>query len=82
MTIEEFKKTNDFRDISYMIKHVPFVNARCSCIKDLGYKTSVEIITKTTKSIKGNVYYDKKGNIRMQITDKIKDKNYFWCVII
>ena len=83
MTIDEFKNTTDYRDICYMIKHIPFASTRCTSLKELGYKIVPIIIKNEKKEIRlENIFYDKNGNIIMQITNKLKNKTMAWAVKI
>lgn len=81
MTIEEFKQTQDYKDIMYMIKHVPYVKTRCDILRELGYKVVIGVITNPKIQIKRYVFLDKQKRIRIQISDKHKDNNYAFYIV-
>lgn len=80
MTIQEFKESRDYRDIMYMIKHVPYATTRCSILKELGYKVAIDF-PKDKETLRGTVYV-KSNKLKMQVTNKIKGQKYFWCVVL
>lgn len=82
MTIEEFKKTDAYKDIRYMTKHVPYPSVRCSILKEMGYKVKFCLLKTPSKEIKDNISIDKKGKIKYQISYKINNTNYAWFVVI
>ena len=79
MTVSEVKKTIDYRDICYFIKHVPFVNTRIDILKELGYKV---IPKKIINSKKEYVYSVNKwnGSFYIQVTKQMTNKNFAWFV--
>ena len=78
--IENFKKTQDYIDITYMIKHVLDENARINVLETLGYKIGVDIIKNDDKI--GKIIIGKRKELRMQVTQKQKGLNFAKCVII
>lgn len=80
MTIEKFKKTQDFIDISYMIDHVKLISTRLDVLQQLGYTIGVNIVVNDL-GVK-TVTKGKKGEIRMQVTPKESHANIAKCVII
>ena len=69
MTIEEFKKSQDYIDICYMVAHVKEENVREDVIKSLGYRIGLDFVksdSPPTTVIKG-----KKNDFRVQITKTI-----------
>lgn len=82
MTIEEFRHSNDYRDIMYMIKHVPYDDTLCDVLRSLGYCVTVLPIKNEFLNYVGCLTYNKRRQIQMQITRQIKNKIYAWGVVI
>jgi hypothetical protein len=78
--IENFKKTQDYIDICYMIEHVKENEVRLDVLQVLGYKVGIDIV-KEDKGVK-NIYIGKRNELRMQVTPKFKHVNLAQCVII
>ena len=78
--IENFKKSQDYIDICYMIDHVKEEETRIDVLQVLGYKIGLDIV-KIDKGVK-NIYIGKKNDLRMQVTPKFKNVNIAQCVII
>lgn len=69
-TINRFKKSQDYKDICYMVDHVVREDVRLSCIESLNYKVGLNILMPNNDpGIKG-IILGKDGEIRMQITPK------------
>lgn len=80
MTINDFKKTQDYIDICYMIDHVPLIDTRLDVLKTLGYEVGVDVV-KVDNGAK-HIIIGKKGEIRMQVTNKYPNVNLANCVIV
>lgn len=81
MNIEEFKKTNDYRDICYFIKHVPYVNTRIGILRELGYTVIPKKIINSKKELKTNVT-SYNSFIYVQVTNRMERKDYAWFIKI
>lgn len=68
--VNKFKKTQDYRDICYMIDHVRNEEVRISCIEALNYKIGTNILFSESNTKIKNVIIGRKGEIRVQITPK------------
>ena len=78
--IKSFKKTQDYRDICYMIDHITMYDIMISCIEDLNYKIGLNILTSKEKGNIKNITLGKKGEIRIQLTKTKNNCNI--CAII
>lgn len=78
--IEEFVRSIDYRDICYFIEHVKNISFRKSLLEELGYRIGIEF-PKTNNQLY-NVYIGKKNDLRMFITDKFKDVNLAYSIIL
>ena len=78
--IQNFIQSQDYKDISYMIKHVNEEDVRIDVLKQLGYHIGIDII----KNDQGvyNVQIGKRNEIRMQVTPKNPKLNIAYCVMI
>ena len=81
MTIEEFKKTRDYKDILYMVKHVPYLSTRCDILRELGYCVTVSKIPDLL-SRTGDITLVKWNIIKMQISGRLNDGKYAWFVML
>lgn len=77
--IDVFRKSQDYKDICYMIDHVP-LKERISCLRSLGYRIGFTISKNET--IEKNIIFGKHGELRMQVTPKIETENLYTCVIV
>lgn len=78
--IKKFKTTQDYIDITYMIRHVLDENTRINVLETLGYKIGIDVV-KGNNNI-GDIIIGKKNELRMQVTQKQKGLNFAKCVII
>lgn len=77
--IEEFMKSQDYKDICYVIDHVSNADIRNSCLEDLGYSIGINMLMSTDIDKPKHVILGKKGEFRVQ---SIKSINHFAdCVI-
>ena len=80
MTRDEFRETQDYKDICYMIDHVDDLNARISVLQELGYRIGVNVI-KPWNMLK-SILIGKDKKFRVQITPRVGNLNFAQCVII
>lgn len=76
--IQKFKKTRDFEDINYMIRHIADITVRTSVILSMGYKVS-RVIQPNDLGV-GYLMFSKQGSLLMQITPKYPNCNIALCV--
>lgn len=78
--IEQFKRSQDYKDICYMIDHIPYITTRLKTLEELGYDIGLSIVkNNTTEKF---IEIGKKNDIRMQVTPKDKYTNIAKCIII
>lgn len=78
LCIQNFKGTRDYEDISYMITHIKDTQVRTSVIEQLGY-VIVRVIQPRNLGEK-YIFFDKDGNLYMQIIPKYLACNLSKCV--
>lgn len=65
MEIEEFIKSQDYRDICYLIDHIDDQDIFNSCVEELGYKVGVDIFDNRKPLKLKAVYKGDKGEFRV-----------------
>lgn len=80
MTRDEFRETQDYKDICYMIDHVEDLDARISVLEELGYRIGVSVI-KPWNMLK-SIIIGKDNNFRVQITPKVGNLQFAQCAIV
>lgn len=80
MTRDEFRETQDYKDICYMIDHVDDLNARISVLEELGYR--VGVVTIKPWNMLKSILIGKDNNFRVQITPRVGKLNFAQCVIV
>lgn len=78
--IENFKHSQDYIDIGYMVTHVNDLNLRLSCLEDLGYRIGVNVVKIDSKVM--DITIGKNKDIRIQVTPNIGKLNIAKCVVI
>lgn len=78
--IKSFKESQDYKDLCYMVDHIPAQDIMISCVEDLHYKIGLNILTSKRKNNIKDIILGGKGEIRMQLT-KTKNKRNV-CAII
>lgn len=66
--IRTFKRSQDYRDICYMIDHVENTEVLLSCIEGLNYKLGTNMMMKENKRDPKSVIIGTNGEFRVQIT--------------
>lgn len=67
--VASFKKTDDYRDICYMVDHVRDIEVRLSCLEALKYRLGLNLAIKDTRKEIKSVTIGKKGEFRVQVTE-------------
>lgn len=80
MTIDEFKKTVDYRVICCFCK-IPFVKTRISVLEALKYTISVHVIKDEKVEKIKYITKTKNNKIKMLVTNRIKGQKHAFCVI-
>lgn len=80
MTRDEFRETQDYKDICYMIDHVEDLNARISVLQELGYRIGVNAI-KPYNMLK-SILIGKDNSFRVQITPRVGNLTFAQCAIV
>lgn len=78
--VKRFKRTQDYVDICYMVDHIKDINVRLSVLAELGYQIGVDINRSDMKP--KDVKIGKKGDIRVQVSRKLKGVNMVKTVIL
>ena len=78
--INAFKQSYHYRDICYMVDHVPYREIMISCIEDLDYKIGLNLIRTSDKTNLKSVSIGKKGEYRVQLTKP--ENNLIICAIV
>ena len=73
-------RSRDIRDICYFIDHVKDIDFRISLIKELGYRTGVDVATKDCRE--KDVKIGKRKETRIQITPRNPKLPLVVCAII
>lgn len=66
--IKSFKRSQDYKDICYMIDHVENKEVRLSCIEELNYKIGTDMMIKETQKGPKSVIIGRNGEFRVQVT--------------
>lgn len=74
--------TTDFIDINWVIDHVKTLEQRIDVLKKLGYKIGYDIYINEEKSFIKSIKKGKKNDLRIQISNKIKNYPLIPCVIL
>lgn len=74
--------TTDFIDINWVIDHVKTLEQRIDVLKKLGYKIGYEVYINEEKSFIKSIKKGKKNDLRIQISNKIKNYPLIPCVIL
>lgn len=80
-TLQKFKESRDYRDITYFTKRISNIKILKSILEDLGYRIGIDIIKSQVNPI-NTCQIGKKGEIRMQISNRIPCEKYVLCAII
>lgn len=72
----------DFMDINWVINHVKNLPQRIDVFKKLGYKIGYNVFTSKNNNFIKSVIIGKKGELRIQVSEKLDGLPLTYCVIL
>ena len=72
----------DFMDINWVIDHVKDVKPRIDILKELGYRIGYNLYVNKNKNALKSMIIGKRGELRIQVSEKIHDLPFAYCVIL
>ena len=72
----------DFMDINWVIDHVKDIKPRIDILKELGYRVGYNLYVNKDKSALKSMIIGKRGELRIQVSEKISGLPFAYCVIL
>jgi hypothetical protein len=82
MDEKENNHNSDFMDINWVIDHVGNLKNRIEILEELGYKIAYNVYINKEKSFIKSIIVGKKGELRIQVSEKLKGLPLVYCVIL